>query len=246
MCWYVVSLTPDQRQRILDIYRGFLAKRLSEVEQLTLAGMTFNVLALRLSAAMLELDDTSELLRYRLSQRLERGSVTAFGTALQAIAKEVGGKGTGVEGADIMLERDGQHHYIQIKSGPQTFNKDIAQNIATQLNSARVRDPGSICHAGVCYGTLEQISPMVKAELQSRGVGLLVGTTFWEFVSGDANCMHELLGLAREAAEDTPAGEKSYARRVEDKLDELAEEFHHRYGHGLTDDAWQRFLADNS
>lgn len=28
------------------------------------------------------------------------------------------------------LTRDGRHHYIQLKSGPDTANRDIAQNIS--------------------------------------------------------------------------------------------------------------------
>ena len=59
--------------------------------------------------------------RYRLAQRLERGSVTAFGSTLQAIAKDIAGHATGVAGADIMLQRDGRRYYIQVKSGPHRF-----------------------------------------------------------------------------------------------------------------------------
>lgn len=241
-----MPLTAEQHSRILAIFRAFLARRARKVEGLTLDKLTFNVVGLRASAAMLELNDAEALLRYRLAQRIERGSVTAFGTALQTIAKEIGGTGTGVEGADLMLERKGRHYYIQVKSGPEGFNKGMAQNTAAQLNSARARDAGAVCLAGFCYGRTDQISGMVRAELESRGVELLVGREFWKFLSGDSGCMEELLDLAREAAEEAAPGETSFADRVEEKLDELAEEFRRRYGDELTDKAWQRFLADNS
>jgi type II restriction endonuclease EcoO109I-like protein len=228
--WFAVSLTSDQRERILTIFRSFLAKRLKNLEGLTLDKMTFNVIALRATATMLELADARALLQYRLAQRLERGSVTALGTALQAIAREIGGTATGVEGADIMLERDGRRYYIQVKSGPETFNKDIAQNIATQLNSARSRDPGAVCVAGVCYGRAEQISGMVRTQLANRGIELLVGGEFWATISGDPSCMNELLDLARAAAEEAPPGGLSFAEQVERKLDGLTADFQARYG----------------
>lgn len=41
-------------------------------------------------------------------------------------------------------------------------------------------------------------------------------------------------------------GERSFAERVERKLEQLTREFSLHYGAGLTDDAWERFLADNS
>lgn len=241
-----MPLAPEQCQRIIAILRSFLAKRLANLDKLTLDKLTFNVVALRASAAIYELIDAESLLRYRLTQRLERGSVTALGTALQAIARVVGGSGTGVEGADVMVVRDDRNCYIQVKSGPEGFNKDTAQNIAQQLNAARVRDPGSICIAGICYGREDQVQPMVKAELASRGIQLLVGRAFWEFLSRDPNCMDELLELARVAAEEAPPGELSFAERVEKKLLELIGTFELRYGQELDANSWLRFLADNS
>ncbi len=241
-----VPLAPEQRDSVLSILRAFLAQRLANLEKLSLSNITFNVLALRASTALFELNDAEALLRYRLTQRLERGWVTALGTALQAIARQVGGGGTGVEGADLMVVRNDRTHYLQMKSGPEGLNKDIAQNIASQLNSARARDPGSVCSVAVCYGRIDQIQPMVRAELENRGIGLLVGREFWEFLSGDPACMDELLELARAAAEEAPPGQLSFSQRVDSKLGQLVDEFEELYGAELTDEAWHRFLADNS
>ena len=83
---------------------------------------------------MLEFDTPEALLRSRLAQHLERGSVTAFGTTLQSIAKDIGGEATGV-GVDIMPTREGRHYYIQVKSGPDTANRDIASRSASKRSS---------------------------------------------------------------------------------------------------------------
>lgn len=215
------------------------------LEQLTLSSLKFNVILLRVSAQTLELDTPEKLMRYRLAQHLERGSVTAMGNALQAIARVIA-EATGVAGADIMRERAGRRYYVQVKSGPDTANKDIAQNIATLLNSARARDPGAVCMMGVCYGRPEQISGITQRELQTRGVALTIGREFWEFISDDPDCMAELLELAGMVTEERPDGELSFAERVERKLQALALEFRDSYGDELDDDAWERFLSDNS
>jgi hypothetical protein len=222
-----VSLTPEQRERALAHFRRFLRQRLVNLERLALDDLTFNVLLLRANATMLELHDAETLLRYRLAQRLERGSVTAFGTTLQSISKDIAGHATGVAGADIMLVRD-RHYYIQVKSGPDTANRDIAQNIGALLNSAR--DPQAVCMFGVCYARPEQISGIVKGQLQAAGVGLMIGREFWEFISGDPNCLNEILALASEAAGEAPPGELSFAERVDRKLEGLTRDFTNRYG----------------
>jgi hypothetical protein len=105
-----VPLTPDERERALTHLRRFLARRVVNLERLTLDDLTFNVVLLRANATMLELHDAKTLLRYRLAQRVERGSVTAFGTTLQAISKDIAGHATGVAGADIMLVRDNRRY----------------------------------------------------------------------------------------------------------------------------------------
>jgi type II restriction endonuclease EcoO109I-like protein len=241
-----MPLSHDQRNLIRGIFAKFLDQRVRSLERLTLDHLKFNVVALRAIATMLELNTPEALLRYRLAQHLERSLVTAMGTALQAVAKVIAGQGSGVAGADIEKIRDGRRYFVQIKSGPDTANKDIAQNIAALLNSARVRDPEAICLLGVCYGRPDQISGIAHREMQARGVGLLIGREFWEFIGDDPATMADVLELAGVAAAELEAGDETYGDRVERKLAELIEEFKRRYGDELNEDAWTRFLSDNS
>ena len=241
-----MPLSHDQRNLIRGIFAKFLDQRVRSLERLTLDHLKFNVVALRAIATMLELNTPEALLRYRLAQHLERSLVTAMGTALQAVAKVIAGQGSGVAGADIEKIRDGRRYFVQIKSGPDTANKDIAQNIAALLNSARARDPEAICLLGVCYGRPDQISGIAHREMQARGVGLLIGREFWAFIGDDPATMADVLELAGEAAAELEAGDETYSDRVERKLAELIEEFKRRYGDELNEDAWTRFLSDNS
>lgn len=241
-----MPLTPEQRERARHQFERFLERRVENLEQLTLDHLKFNVVLTRVTATMFELETPEAILRARLAQHLERGSVTAFGTTLQSIAKDIAGEATGVAGADIMLTRAERHYYIQVKSGPDTANRDIAQNIATLLNAARARDPEAICLFGVCYARPDQISQIVRGQLEQRGVGLRVGRDFWEFISGDRGCLDELLELASATADEAAPGELSFAERVDVKLAQLTDGFCERYGNDLTDETWRRFLADNS
>jgi hypothetical protein len=241
-----VPLTREQRDGAVAHFDRFLSRRIRNLERLTLDHLKFNVLLARVTATMLEFDTPESLLRSRLAQHLERGSSTGFGTTLQAIARDITGQATGVAGADIALDRDGRRHYIQVKSGPDTANKDIAENIARLLNAARARDPTAICLMGVCYGRPDQISQIAQRQLEMSGVGVLVGREFWEFISGDPGCLEELLVLAAGVASAAGPGETSFAERVDRKLDELVAEFHERYGDDLTAAAWRGFLVANS
>jgi hypothetical protein len=79
-----------------------------------------------------------------------------------------------------------------------------------------------------------------------NGVDLKVGREFWEFISGDPNCLAEVLDLAAEAAEQRTAGSLSFADRVDKKVAALTTDFIGRYGPSLDANVWKRFLADNS
>ena len=58
-----MPLSPDQRERVLSIFRRFLAQRLANLDKLSLDKLTFNVIALRASAALYELTDPDSLLK---------------------------------------------------------------------------------------------------------------------------------------------------------------------------------------
>jgi hypothetical protein len=72
-----MPLTDDQRDRIRQKFAAFLDTRARNLERLTLDDLKFNVVQLRAIAPMLDFETAEDLLRYRLAQHLERGSVTA-------------------------------------------------------------------------------------------------------------------------------------------------------------------------
>ncbi len=112
------------QKKIREIFHKFLSTRAREIRRLKIEDLRINPFLLRILAAKMGLNDARSIITWLVNQRLERGTVTAFGLALQEVAR-VFSEGSGVEGADIMKTKSGRHYYIQVKSGPNTIPKDM-------------------------------------------------------------------------------------------------------------------------
>jgi len=180
--------------------------------------------------------------RWLVQQRLERGTVTALGTALQRVA-QVFSEGTGVEGADIMKTRDGRHYYIQVKSGPNTVPKDMAQRISDLLHSAQRRNAGSVALFAMCYGSPDRVSSIVRKYVE---VEWIIGRRFWEFISDDPDCIDEIYAIATEVSQEFRDQQgQTISEVLETQIQELQSEFEALYGSG-GEEMWQWLLDMNS
>jgi len=197
---------------------------------------------LRLYSQQLGLSDSGSIVRWLVQQRLERGTVTALGTALQRVA-QVFSEGTGVEGADIMKTRDGRHYYIQVKSGPNTVPKDMAQRISDLLHSAQRRNAGSVALFAMCYGSPDRVSSIVRKYVE---VEWIIGRRFWEFISDDPDCIDEIYAIATEVSQEFRDQQgQTISEVLETQIQELQSEFEALYGSG-GEEMWQWLLDMNS
>jgi len=192
------------------------------------------------------LNDASSIVRWLVSQRLERGTVTSFGIALQDAAKAFS-EGTGVEGADILKTKDGRHHHIQVKSGPNTIPKDLGVRISQLLRSAQRRNRGSVALFGMCYGSSEQVSNIVRQYVeQEGGINWITGREFWEFISDDPNCINEIYEIAAEVGEEfRDAQGQTLSEILDTKIEELRKQFEELYGKSGSL-MWENLLKHNS
>jgi len=236
----------EKRKQIEQIFRKFLLNRVKTVRKLKLNDLDINPFLIRILSHELGLDNSEAIVRWLISQRLERGTVTSFGITLQNAAK-VFSEGTGVEGADILKTKEGRHHHIQVKSGPNTIPKDLGVRIAQLLRSAQRRNRGSVALYGMCYGSKAQVSSIVRRYVQEEGgVDWISGREFWEFISDDPQCLDEIYEIAAEVGRTfkDPKGE-SLSEVIEKKIVELNKEFEKKYGRsGKT--MWEKLLEDNS
>ncbi|RME31747.1 MAG: hypothetical protein D6793_11915 [Thermoflexia bacterium] len=112
-------LPEDKRRQIQQIFENFLRERARAIRRLRIEDLDVNPFLIRLLSKELGLQDARSIVRWLVNQRLERGTVTSFGLALQKAA-QVFSEGTGVEGADILKTREGRHYYIQREKRPES------------------------------------------------------------------------------------------------------------------------------
>lgn len=226
---------------IKSMLGAFLDRRYRAIKGISLENLDLNPFLLRLMAKPSGLEDAESIVGWALQQRVERGTVTSFGMLIQNIAK-LFSSGTGVEGADISKRDGGKMHYIQVKSGPNTVNKDIASEITKLLRSANRRDPGSVSLLGMCYGKKRRVSSIIRNYVE---VDTLIGKDFWRFISGDPTTYRRVFELMDEVARNHRVeGGKTYGQLYEGKVKSLTKEFKKEYGES-GGKMWHKVLERN-
>ncbi|MHA1578487.1 MAG: PmeII family type II restriction endonuclease [Candidatus Freyarchaeota archaeon] len=241
-----MTIEAEKRREIKQIFERFLMNRVKTVKKLGINDLNINPFLIRILSHELNLDNSESIVRWLVNQRLERGTVTSFGIALQDAAK-VFSEGTGVEGADILKTKKGVRYYIQIKSGPNTIPKDLGVRTAQLLRSAQRRNRGSRALYGMCYGSKQQVSSIVKKYVQEEGgINWIAGREFWEFISDDLRCLEEIYEIAAEVGRTfrDPDG-RSLSEVIDSKVEELVEEFESIYGKS-GERMWRNLLEFNS
>lgn len=241
-----MPLDAEKREQIEKIFRKFLLNRIKTVRRLKMSDLDINPFLIRILSHELGLNNSEAIVRWLVGQRLERGTVTSFGIALQNAAK-VFSEGTGVEGADILKTKRGRHHHIQVKSGPNTIPKDLGVRIAQLLRSAQRRNRGSLALYGMCYGNKARVSSIVRKYVQEEGgVDWISGREFWEFVSDDPQCLEKIYEIAADVGRTfkDPKG-NSLSEVIEAKIKGLTKEFEKIYGKSGSS-MWRQLLEANS
>lgn len=241
-----MPLNVEKREQIEQVFRKFLLNRIKTVRRLKMRDLDINPFLIRILSHELGLSNSEAIVKWLISQRLERGTVTSFGIALQNAAK-VFSEGTGVEGADVLKTKKGRHHHIQVKSGPNTIPKDLGVRIAQLLRSAQRRNRGSLALYGMCYGNKARVSSIVRKYVQEEGgVDWISGREFWEFVSDDPKCLEKIYKIAADVGRTfKDPKENSLSEVIEAKIKELTKEFEKIYGKSGSS-MWRQLLEGNS
>jgi len=241
-----MALDAARRNQIKQVFEQFVRNMARTIRRLKIEDLNINPFLIRILAKEMDLNDAKSIVRWLVSQRLERSAVTSFGIALQNAAK-VFSEGTGVEGADILKTKQGRHHHMQVKSGPNTIPKDLGVRISQLLRSAQRRNRGSVALFGMCYGNKQQVSNIVRQYVeQEGGINWLSGREFWEFISDDPNCIDEIYAIAAKVGEEfKDAQGQTLSEILEAKAAELQEQFEELYGKS-GNLMWENLLKRNS
>lgn len=137
---------------------------------------------------------------------------TSFGTNIQRFTSDVlDGFGSMISGIDIEFEDqvDGRRKYCQLKSGPNTINKDDVETISGHFtdakNLARTNNL-SIGYGdlivGVLYGTHDALSSHYKRLETQYSYSVIVGEEFWLRLTGDSGFYSSLIQAIASVANE--------------------------------------------
>lgn len=152
---------------------------------------------------------------------------TSFGSNIQKFTSVVlSAFGSTTQGIDIEFidQIDGHKKYCQMKSGPDTINKDDVETIShhfkgvinlARTNNLRVTHNDMI--VGVLYGEPKDLNPHYKRVVSEYDYPVIVGQDFWHRLTGDKDFYFELI-----AAIASVAVTADYAKELDDVISELA------------------------
>lgn len=152
---------------------------------------------------------------------------TSFGTHIQSFTNLLSGAfGSTTPGIDIEFidQVDGHKKYCQLKSGPNTINKDdvetIANHFKSTINLARtnsVRLTMDDLIVGVVYGTPDKLSSHYRRITSQYHFPVFVGEELWYRITGDRTFYDDLIKAVASVAV-----ESNFKSEFEEVVKELA------------------------
>lgn len=247
-----MSLTQEQRQQVEAAFTATVKRAFEKLHGLSLEERAINPFLVLVARVPVDLAE------FIVWQRLERGFVTSLGMRFQKVADIVsphiypsGAAGVDLEGRD---DDSKEHYLLQVKSGPDTIDKDLAEAIAAKLQGAenRIKSLGQakgwvvVKMLGMCYGQHRHRSSWVLG-LKERGVDVdRIGRRFWEFVAAEPNAYKEVFDVALNVATTyRNASNKTLPEAIHDAIAALTREIEHKYSDGKGGIDWERLLEDN-
>ena len=152
---------------------------------------------------------------------------TSFGTNIQKFTSCVlSSFGSTTSGIDIEFIDmiDGEKKYCQLKSGPDTINKDDVETIANHfkdvINLARTNGEKlgfNNLIVGIIYGEEENINAHYRRISTQYHYDIIVGEDFWHRLTGDKDFYADLIKAIGEVAIQA-----DFKQDLENVIDELS------------------------
>lgn len=216
------TLTESQLKNILDetntFFERFWENRSKSYKNIKLKDFKGNPFIINgLATAFNEKSNTKSIAKALVYPRTLGTSInTSFGTTFQkfmvtTLKTNLSITGSLASGMDIEYidAIDGRKKYCQIKSGPQTINKDDITTISNHFiklknyaktNSVQIDNTDTI--VAILYGEHSEISSMYKS-LENKGYTVLSGEEFWKRLTGKDGFYEKMVQIAQIAAKNT-------------------------------------------
>ncbi len=153
---------------------------------------------------------------------------TNFGTGIKKFTNYVlvtfGSTTNGID-IEFVDQIDGHRKYCQLKSGPNTINKDDVVTIAghftdvihlSRTNNLRIAHEDLI--VGVIYGAPDDLSNFYKKITRIHHFPVFIGQEFWHRLTGDPDFYDDLL-----SAIGTVATDADFSKEFEEVIRKLAQ-----------------------
>ena len=197
------------------IVQNMSSRHLKNINELTLDKLNVNPFLINYLAVVIDGEVTPKSLAKALVYpRVFGTSVsTTFGNVMQdlfVLFKEYfESEGAITSGVDITFidSIDNRKKYCQVKSGPQTINKDDIETIRRHFRNAknlaranRLRITDDDLILGVLYGTPEELNAHYRKLAEDHPV--YIGKEFWHRLTGDENFYGRLIKAVVKATEE--------------------------------------------
>lgn len=210
-------MTAAEKLEILDKAKKFFQEELFKThlevgckEATKLKSYKINPFLVKYLACFLDGNDSpASLAKALILPRILGTSInTSFGKQTQKMINTLfAGFGSVVQGIDIEFTdaKDGRKKYCQVKSGPNTINKDDVKTISDHFkgvrNLARTNNLEVGLNdlvVGVLYGTPEELSDNYKK--LGKEYPVYIGKDFWEHLTGDCDFYGQLTDAVGQIA----------------------------------------------
>jgi hypothetical protein len=225
------------------VLKEFLDKQYKNVKKVHLNDLDINVLLIK-ALGFTTIEETVEFYIY---QRITRSVVTSWGSgALEKMCLISGAEeipkqdNVDVNGKrfDMRTEKNDNTYYIQLKSGPNTMNVSMVDSLNNMIREIENKHPDAKGLLGMTYGKESQISSQIKNNLNNFNEKSKIGTDFWKFLTEQEDYFSDLIQIITGLSEEyEDRYEYDYLDLVENKKEELIEEWKEEYGEkeGLDD-----------
>jgi len=170
----------NKENKIREKISKYIVEMTNKYEKLSRKDLAVNPFL----AATLKLENEEDILEFFITQRLQRGIVTSFGSLLQEIAKILDSEAN-KEDIDLVIKKDNKIHYVQLKSGPEGFTRPALRKTKGAFNKLKTENPACVTTIAFCYGIKNQLSKIWGKELYESADIVLVGKEFWDYFFGE-------------------------------------------------------------
>lgn len=227
-----MAFSTKQKQKILDTAKQWFRERIAQnhiknTEKLVNPN-EFNInpfLTVYLANFLTGNSNPESIAKALLFPRVLGTSITtSFGNNMQGFTSvlqdAVGSTTSGID-IEFIDQIDQRKKYCQLKSGPNTINKDDVETIAGHFKAVRnlsrtnnLRIPNDDMIVGVLYGEPHELSGHYKRIISQYDYEVVVGQEFWHRLTGDEHFYHELVGAIGQVAVEADFS-KDFERVIE-------------------------------